>query len=271
MPSTVHLALATTVAVHLIFAIVVDAIGIIAKEKDDEEPTRISVVDIDTSKLRPRPPPPPVVEEKPPEVLPEVVATQPQPQPSEQRRRTAARTQPQVTQPRATEPPPETDQPSGGGDPVYRLPVGGTEGRGPEVARGQRVVGRTGDGGSGGGKGGGTGGGEGDGAGPPKRPPSIVAIKVKAKPRGNFDYFDAGKNYPAEARRLGVEGLIKAKLIVDETGKVTKVTLITKLGHGLDQLAIARGYALEFDPARDAEDKPVSSIVVWEFTFTLPK
>ena len=55
------------------------------------------------------------------------------------------------------------------------------------------------------------------------------------------------------------------------TGKVTKATLIKKLGHGLDELALKRARALTFTPAKDDADRPVASIVVWEFTFTLPR
>jgi hypothetical protein len=42
-----------------------------------------------------------------------------------------------------------------------------------------------------------------------------------------------------------------------------------KLGHGLDELAHRRAGEIEFEPARDTDDKPVASVVVWTFNFRL--
>ena len=36
------------------------------------------------------------------------------------------------------------------------------------------------------------------------------------------------------------------------------------------ELALSRARAIEFVPAKDSDDKPVASVVVWTFTFTLP-
>jgi len=124
--------------------------------------------------------------------------------------------------------------------------------------------------GKGGGKGSGDGTGDGSGSGPPPPPVSIAAIKVPAKPKGDFDYLEIGKNYPPEAKRLGIEGELKARLVVDATGKVTSVRLLGSLGHGLDELATTQARKLTFEPARDTNDQPVTSVVVWTFTFTLP-
>jgi TonB family protein len=61
------------------------------------------------------------------------------------------------------------------------------------------------------------------------------------------------------------------RLVVDATGKVAQAKLLGKgLGHGLDELALARARAIEFVPAKDSDDQPVASVVVWTFTFTLP-
>jgi TonB family protein len=99
---------------------------------------------------------------------------------------------------------------------------------------------------------------------------SIASIKTPAKPIGDFDYLSIGKDYPAEAKRLGIEGELRARLVVDATGKVTFVRLLGSLGHGLDELALARARRLTFLPARDVRGQPVVSVVVWTFAFTLP-
>jgi protein TonB len=136
---------------------------------------------------------------------------------------------------------------------------------GVAVAPGKTTKGRKGAGGTGGGAGAGAGTGTGTGA-----PVSVASIKQRAKPKGDYGYFDARKDYPAEAKRLGVEGQVKVRLTVDERGRVTAAKLLTRLGHGLDELALERARKLEFEPAIDTDDRPVSSVVVWTFTFTLP-
>jgi protein TonB len=99
---------------------------------------------------------------------------------------------------------------------------------------------------------------------------SIASIKTKAKAKPGFDYFDARKDYPLEAKKLAIEGKVMVRLTVDATGNVTSTKLLTKLGHGLDELALARAKEIEFEPAIDSDDRPVASVVVWTFTFTLP-
>ncbi len=83
--------------------------------------------------------------------------------------------------------------------------------------------------------------------------------------------FEAGKDYPAEAKRLGIEGDLRVRLLVDATGHVATATLLGSLGHGLDELALAQAQRIEFEPAIDTDDKPTASVVVWTFHFTLPK
>ena len=133
------------------------------------------------------------------------------------------------------------------------------------VAVGARTTGHVGRGGHGGGTGAGTGTGSAAGA-----PMSVATIKQRALPRGDYSYQEA-KDYPEEAKQLGIEGKIRVKLVVDEHGAVTSAVLLNRLGHGLDELALRRANAIVFDPARDTDDHPVTSVVVWTFDMTLPK
>ena len=48
-------------------------------------------------------------------------------------------------------------------------------------------------------------------------------------------------------------------------------TLLNRLGHGLDELALSRANRILFDPAKDTDDKPVASVVVWTFDMNPPK
>lgn len=88
-------------------------------------------------------------------------------------------------------------------------------------------------------------------------------------PRRDYAFFEADNDYPAEARALGIEGAIRVRLVVDEHGKVRSRVLLSKLGHGLDELALRRAGEIEFEPAHDTDDKPVASAVVWTFDFRL--
>lgn len=89
-----------------------------------------------------------------------------------------------------------------------------------------------------------------------------------ALPKGDYGYVG---EYPAAARALGIEGDIRVRLLVDDQGKVKTKTLLNRLGHGLDELALQRVTEMEFEPARDSDEKPVASVVVWTFHMTLPK
>jgi protein TonB len=255
------LATAGTLAVHLLLITAGDAFVVYNPPEHVPPAPRIEMVEVEVPPMI-EPPPPPVV--KPPDpVVPDPPPVQ----------RTVARTQvrPQTRTveppPTTTEPPPTTETPSGGEQVVQMENVlPGTTGVG--VQPGKRTSERVGRGGTGGGTGAGSGSGTEDA---PPVPTSIATIKKRAMPKGDYGYFKAGKDYPPEARQLGIEGKILVRLVVDDSGKVRSTTLLSKLGHGLDELALARAKELEFEPAIDTDNRPVSSVVVWTFDMTLPK
>lgn len=254
--STLPLVIAGTLAVHLIVAVVVDVASVVGRDETKKEIQKLSLVDIKTLPKPPDPPPPPV-----PQPLLEEVAVAP----------------PQIRTPRASKttqpvksdtPPTPTLTPPAGGSPMVTLPGIAPSARGVAAASGQPSRGRVGRGGAGGGSGSGQG--DGSGSGPPVVATSVASIKTPAEAKEGFDYFDARKSYPAEAKRLGIEGKLRVRLVVDAAGKVSQAKLLGSLGHGLDELALSRARAIEFVPAKDSDDKPVASVVVWTFTFTLP-
>jgi protein TonB len=55
--------------------------------------------------------------------------------------------------------------------------------------------------------------------------------------------------YNANARAAGVEGKVRVRLTVDETGKVVDVAVIAGLGYGLDEAALAAAREATFEPA----------------------
>jgi len=265
--SPLVMALAGTLAIHLILLVAADAIVYYHPYKPAPPAPHVELVQVDV---------PPIVKPDPPTP---VVREEPKPQPREEPpapRPTVARPQAIRAAAPSPEPPPvapdtpplPTSDTAPGGDPVVALDEASPGGVGVPVAVGKRTTQHVGRGGSGGGTGAGAGSGTGD-AGPP--PVSVATIKKRALPKGDYAYFDAGKDYPPEARQLGIEGPIRVRLVVDDQGQVKSAVLLNKLGHGLDELALERARKIQFDPARDTDDKAVTSVVVWTFNMTLPK
>jgi TonB family protein len=247
------LALAGTIAIHLIIAVSGDAIVILNPLQPDPPPApRFELVDVELPPIV-KPPPPPVLPPDPP-----VVTHAP----------AIEHHAPHVDPPPLTPPPPNAtpDPEPSGGAPVISEPDIGVAATGVAVAVGPRATGHIGRGGTG------TGTGAGSGAGTAElpKPVSVATIKTRALPRGDYSY-DEAKDYPVEAKQLGIEGRIRVKLVVDARGAVTSAQLLNRLGHGLDEMALQRANRIVFDPARDTDDKPVASVVVWTFDLTLPK
>ena len=55
--------------------------------------------------------------------------------------------------------------------------------------------------------------------------------------------------YTAEAQQAGVEGKVRLELTIDATGHVTTVKVLSGLGFGLDEAAIAAAKQYTFAPA----------------------
>ena len=251
------LAVAGTIAIHTLVLVLGDIL-LVTNPYIPPDPPRKKIQLVKVQVEKPKPPPLPPVQAR----IPEVATTLPKdPRP---RPRTVTPRQVQETPPPKTETPPPTGSEPSGGTPVLTMEDVAPSGTGTPVGKGKRTPGTTGKGGSGTG----TGSGDGAGSGPPDKPVSVATIKTRAMPRGDYSYI---ADYPAEARRLGLEGPIRVRLVVDDTGKVKAAVLLNKLGGGLDELALERAKKIEFDPAKDTDDKPVTSVVVWTFNMTLPK
>jgi TonB family protein len=246
------LSVAGTFAIHMIFVVCADAIVVTHPIYKEQPAPHIDIVDIEPVKVI-KPPPPPVQQIKPAIAQPVI----------KQARvvRSAAHEPPPITLPKQTAP---AIAPSGGA-PIVRMPDIAPSASGVGVAKGPRTTGHIGRGGTGEGTGAGI------GSGAETAPMSVATIKTRAMPRGDYGYFSAGKDYPAEAKQLGIEGAIRVRLIVDETGRVKSSILLNHLGHGLDELALDRAKQIEFTAALDSENHPVSSVVIWTFNMTLPK
>jgi TonB family protein len=256
-----------TLAVHTLLLTAGDAIATFTRYAPEPAPELelVDIVDTPEPPALPKPPPPPLAQAQPP--------PQPQPRP-EPRVRTTPTPAPRPESPHPQpQPPPDPVQPAPpaampeGGAPTVAMPDIAPAAYGVAVARAPITRGHIGRGGTGTGTGSGSSGGSEPAA---PVPMSVATIKTRALPHGDYSYFGAGKDYPAEARTLAIEGTIRVRLVVDAHGAVTSTRPLNRLGHGLDELADHYAHAIVFDPARDTDDQPVASVVVWTFQFALP-
>jgi TonB family protein len=75
-------------------------------------------------------------------------------------------------------------------------------------------------------------------------------------------------NYTEDARRNKIQGVIRERALIDQTGRVVATILITRLGHGLDEQAQKATRAMNFRPATIG-GKPVPFWVTLEVEFQL--
>lgn len=242
--------LATTLLIHATFAAGLEAAELLVGKRP---PPELQVA----FELTPAPPPPPAPPPEPePEAKPEPAPPPPKepPPPKPVRPKKVA----SVAPPPAPGPPDEAPAPQR----VYTLPGGGME-----VDQGSSTGSATGTpGGTGKGRGGGAPV-ESTGTGGPK-PVPLASVKSMPEPIGEYDYE---KDYPPEARKLGIEGKVAVRLLVDETGHVAETKLARGLGHGLDEKALELVRRIRFKPARDDAERAVATWITWTVTFTLPR
>ena len=76
--------------------------------------------------------------------------------------------------------------------------------------------------------------------------------------------------YPAEARRLGIEGQVELSVDIDETGKVVGVRVLRRAGHQFDEAAVGAMKKFVFSPARRAGGRPIPfRLQPYRFTFNV--
>lgn len=85
----------------------------------------------------------------------------------------------------------------------------------------------------------------------------------------NLDEINKTIKRSQSASEKNIEGIIKLKLLVDETGRVRAVTALSQLGYGLDEIAVAAAWKLVFKPARvDSRNVPLETIYSVKFDIT---
>ena len=74
--------------------------------------------------------------------------------------------------------------------------------------------------------------------------------------------------YPAEARKKGIEATVVLRLELDAEGKVTEAAVERGAGSGFDEAALRVARQFEFEPARK-DGEAVAAAILFEYRFTL--
>jgi protein TonB len=80
---------------------------------------------------------------------------------------------------------------------------------------------------------------------------------VKAKPQGFVQ-----PTYTDDARAAGIEGRVRVEVTLDESGAIVSTRVISGLGHGLDESALAAAKRIVFNPATKCGKAVKSSFVI---------
>lgn len=80
--------------------------------------------------------------------------------------------------------------------------------------------------------------------------------------------FKPEPGFTEEARRFDVVGVVRLRAILNKTGKVTNVTAVRSLPHGLTEKAMAAAKGIHFEPAQK-DGREVSQFVVLEYNFQI--
>ncbi len=75
--------------------------------------------------------------------------------------------------------------------------------------------------------------------------------------------------YPPEAREKGVEGTVHLELLIDENGRVKKIRVLSKMGHGLEKAAVTAAIKSSFEPGEmNGRAVPVKIKVPYRFVLS---
>jgi TonB family protein len=96
-------------------------------------------------------------------------------------------------------------------------------------------------------------------AGPPPPEPGVTSYRILSKPRAS--YTDA-------ARQANISGKVRLVVLLGANGRIEYVFILNRIGHGLDEAAVAAAKAIKFVP-KMKDGKPVTAAVTIEYGFSI--
>jgi protein TonB len=232
--------LATAIAVGLHGLLALGVVTIDPMRYRAEKP-----IEIDVDEKLPPPevkPPPPEVKPPPPPPRPRIVQRIPD-------------APPPTPPPPSDEPPPSADDPppnfgvslsaTTAGDSSVAVPVGNTlmTKPGPKVDKPKPLSGDGTDG-------------------------VVPVAEIYIAKHAELISMPSGEEiYPPEAKRLGIEGAVRIKLTIDQTGRVVKAKVIERAGHGFDEAGTKAVLQGRFKPAEASDGRAVPCNIIWTVRF----
>lgn len=110
---------------------------------------------------------------------------------------------------------------------------------------------------------------------PPAPLPPAVDPNAFAPVADNLIAEDAARivevkpEYPAEARRLQIEGQVKLRVAIDRQGNIRWTRVIKSAGYGMDEAAKQGLARTKFRPARAYDGRAVNQVITLTYTFQL--
>lgn len=98
----------------------------------------------------------------------------------------------------------------------------------------------------------------------------FVAVEDLPEPIGGIAAIQSAVVYPEIAKRAGVEGTVYVEAFVDETGNVTRTSVVKGIGAGCDEAAEAAVKKTKFKPGKQ-RGKPVKVRMSIPIRFRLQK
>jgi len=103
----------------------------------------------------------------------------------------------------------------------------------------------------------------------PDRPGDYVPAGLTVNGPRWLTGFITDDDYPAEARRLGVEGTVLLAVFITADGTVREVRLARGTHPSLDAVALAKVQGATFSPARDGQGRPIPCKLMLPIRFEL--
>lgn len=101
----------------------------------------------------------------------------------------------------------------------------------------------------------------------------FTIVEESAEPIGGMDafykYVQKNLKYPAQARRMGVEGKVFVQFVIDKDGSITDVKVVKGIGAGCDEEAVrVIESAPKWKPGKQ-RGRPVKQRIVLPISFKL--
>ncbi len=98
-------------------------------------------------------------------------------------------------------------------------------------------------------------------------PPAFTPVDEESIAEWPTARLEVKPTYPEIARRMGVGGKVLMRIGIDRKGNLKSVRVLGKVGYGMDEEAVKAMWQFKFNPAKDADGKPVDVVITYTHVF----